>query len=75
MAARYYFILCWGDGSVDDDVEGSVFPKKELALRYAHRIIRELKKAGGYDEAGLVMKVCNSIGDVELDIPFSSIEI
>jgi Domain of unknown function (DUF6894) len=70
LRLRFYFVIRWPGGSLDDDNEGTELPDEEAALAYARRIIRELKDAGGYDDPGLTMIVQDATGNVARTIPF-----
>lgn len=69
--SRFFFIIQWPDG-IDDDAEGTLLSGKEAAHAYAHRIIRELKEAGGYDDPAPVMIVRDTDGTTVYSIPFYS---
>ncbi len=69
QTSHYFFVLQWPDRQHDDPY-GSYLPSHAAALEYAHRIIRELKEAPGYDDPNLKMIVKNADGDVLYLIPF-----
>jgi hypothetical protein len=69
---RYCFILRWPDREHRDD-EGTDLPNDAAARDYAHRMIRELKEGGGYDEPSLAMVVTNESGRQLFVIPFGFI--
>jgi hypothetical protein len=48
-------------------------PNDAAARDYAHRMIRELKEGGGYDEPRLAMVVTNESGRQLFVIPFGFI--
>jgi hypothetical protein len=66
---RYCFILRWPDWRQHRDDEGTDLPNDAAARDYAHRMIRELKEGGGYDEPGLEMVITDESGR-EFVIPF-----
>jgi hypothetical protein len=67
---RYHFIIRWPDRD-DGDPEGTRLANVAAAQRYAERVIRELKEAGGYDDPGLLMVVADGDGNEILAIPFT----
>lgn len=68
-ATRYYFVIRWPDRE-DDDEDGTLFLSKSAALAYGRRIVKELKEAGGYDEAGLSLIVQDENRETIYTIPF-----
>jgi hypothetical protein len=68
--SRYYFVIRWPGGE-HDDVEGTPFRSDADALAYAHRIIGELKEAGGYDDPRLTMTVLDAARKTVLSVPFA----
>jgi hypothetical protein len=66
---RYFFVLQSSDGE-DDDADGTVLPNDAAARKYAERIVRELKEAGGYDDPGLSIKVKKDSDGELFAIPF-----
>jgi hypothetical protein len=58
---KYFFTIKWPD-KVHDDEGGTHLPDDEAARAYAERVIRELKKAGGYDDPRLMMVVTTTKG-------------
>jgi len=67
---KYYFILQWADRR-HDDAHGTTLPDDAAARGYAERIIRELKEAGGYDDAGLTMVVADAARKTVFAIAFA----
>jgi hypothetical protein len=65
----YYFEVR-GYCETHEDRGGTLMPNDNAALDYARRIIRELRQAGGYDDAALTMIVRNSAGKAVYSIPF-----
>lgn len=65
----YFFVIQWPDRE-HDDYNGTSLPNDAVAVRYAHRVIRELKEAGGYDDPELKMIIKNEAGAVIHTIPF-----
>jgi len=65
----YYFEVR-GYREEHDDRGGTLMPNDEAALTHARRIIRELREAGGYEDAALTMIVRNSAGKTLYSIPF-----
>ena len=66
---RYRFILQWPDKQNGDD-HGTHLPDNDAACEYAHRVIRELKEDGGYNDPGLNMIVRDPDGKLIHSIPF-----
>ena len=66
---RYFFVIQWQDRQ-HDDRHGTLLPSGAAAVEYAHRIIRELKEAGGFDDPDLKMIIKNEVGDIIHVIPF-----
>jgi hypothetical protein len=64
----YYFDI-QGYGEERDDRGGTLMPNDEAALAYARRIIRELRKAGGYDDPALSLIVRNAVGETVYSLP------
>jgi hypothetical protein len=68
---RYRFVIRWPDHQ-HLDPEGTRFPDDAAARRYAERVIRELKEAGGdYDHSELLMVVTDDDGKELFVIPFN----
>jgi hypothetical protein len=67
--SRYFFVIR-SDHAEDDDSEGTAFPSPIAAVSYAHRVIRELKERGGYDDPSFVMIVKDHKGKIVATIPF-----
>jgi hypothetical protein len=67
--SRYFFDLRWSDRTHDDQ-DGTPLPNQMAAYYFAQRVIRELKKAGGYDDPSLVMIVKNEASRQVFSIPF-----
>jgi hypothetical protein len=68
---RFFFVLQWSEPEVEnDDPHGTPLPNDAAAKAYAHRIVHELKEAGGYDDPDLKMVDKNSAGDVIHSISF-----
>jgi hypothetical protein len=65
----YYFEVR-GYGEAHEDHGGTLMPNDNAALIHARRIIRELREAGGYEDAALTMIVRNSAGKTVYSIPF-----
>jgi hypothetical protein len=56
---RYRFVVTWRDRVREyGNTEGTILQNEEEARRFAARVIRELKEAGGHDdpELGMVVK-------------------
>ena len=71
-STRYRFVIRWPDRQ-HHDPEGTRFPNVAAAQRYAQRVIRELKEAGGdYDHPALVMVVTDDDGDEIFTTPFQA---
>jgi hypothetical protein len=68
--SQYFFIIQWAGLAAKDDEDGTTLANDSEAFEYAQRIIRELKKDGGYDDPGLTMTVRNDAGATVLSIPF-----
>lgn len=68
MFPYYFDVQCYGEEH--DDRGGMLMPNDEAALAYAHRIIRELRQAGGYDDPALSLIVRNCAGKTVYSIPF-----
>jgi hypothetical protein len=66
---RYRFILQWSDKAQGDE-HGTHLPDHDAACEYAHRVVRELKEDGGYNEPGLRMIVRDTNGKLIRSIPF-----
>jgi hypothetical protein len=66
---RYFFVID-GDDVTDRDDDGTQLPHPEAARRYARRVIRELREAGGYDDPNLAMFVKDANGDILFSVPF-----
>ena len=66
---RYRFILQWPDNELGDE-HGTHLPDHDAAGEYAHRVIRELKEDGGYNDPGLNMIVRDPDGKLIHSIPF-----
>jgi len=71
---RYYFVLHGPNNETHDDLGGTDFPDKLGALSYGMRVIRELKEAGGYDDAGWTMVVKDGGGGEIMSLPFADPE-
>jgi hypothetical protein len=69
--SRYFFTVQRPEGAEYDDGTGTNCPTDTAARQYAERIIRELKKAGSYNEPGLIMIVRDAHGKTVFSIPFS----
>jgi hypothetical protein len=67
--SRFFFIIRSLDWE-DDDLDGTLLLGPIAAVAYAHRVMRELKEAGGYDDPGLVMIVQNHKRETVVTIPF-----
>jgi hypothetical protein len=68
---QYFFVIRWA-GEVYDDPFGTSFPSAADARDYAHRVIRELKAAGDFDEPDLKMIIVkNELGKTVFTIPFA----
>jgi hypothetical protein len=67
--ARYRFILQWPDEECGDEHRMHL-PDHSAACEYAHRVIRELKEDGRYNEPGLNMIVRDADGRLIHLIPF-----
>jgi hypothetical protein len=68
---RYFFTIKFAAGQQHDDPFGTSFPTAADAREYAHRVIRELKAEGGYDEPGLTIIVKTELGKTVFTIPFA----
>lgn len=66
---QYFFIVKWPDQELDDP-EGTRLPTDADALRYANRLIREIREGGEPDEPHLTMIVKNAAGKTVFSIPF-----
>lgn len=66
---KYFFVIRWPDHEHDDDF-GTRLASDDAALRYAERIIRELKEGGGYNQPGLQMVVQNEDRRTIFVVPF-----
>jgi hypothetical protein len=66
---RYFFVI-EGDDGIDRDDDGTQLPHPEAARRYARRVIRELREAGGYDDPNLAMFVKDASGEILFSVPF-----
>ena len=67
---RYHFVIRWPDRE-HPDPDGTRFPDVAAARRYAERVIRELKDAGGdYDDPELTMVVTDGDGNEIFSVPF-----
>jgi hypothetical protein len=68
---QYFFVIRWA-GEEYDDPFGESFPSDADARNYAHRVIRELKAAGDFDEPDLKMIIVkNELGKTVFTIPFA----
>jgi len=67
--SRFFFIIRSLDWE-DDDLDGTLLLGPIAAVAYAHRVMRELKEAGGYDDPGLVLIVQNHKRETVVTIPF-----
>jgi hypothetical protein len=67
---RNFFILKWPD-RLHEDNEGTLLPNDATACLLAERVIRELKKAGGYEDPMLLMLVKDERGRQVATIPFA----
>jgi len=67
--SRFFFIIRSLDWE-DDDLDGTLLLGPIAAVAYAHRVMQELKEAGGYDDPGLVMIVQNHKRETVVTIPF-----
>jgi uncharacterized protein DUF6894 len=71
---RYRFVIRWPDRE-HLDPEGTRFPSVDGALRYAHRVVRELKESGGdYDDPALRMVVTDDDGNEIFTLPFQTLK-
>jgi len=69
---RYRLIIRWPDQQ-HLDPEGTRLPDDAAAQRYAERVIRELKEAGGdYDHPELLMVVADDDGKELFIVPFNA---
>jgi len=66
---NYFFIVKWPDQELDDP-EGTRLPTDGDALKYAKRLIREIREGGEPDEPQLTMTVKNAVGETVFSIPF-----
>jgi hypothetical protein len=66
---RYSFSMRWSDHE-DDDPNGALLSDNAAALKYADRLIRELKKGGRYNDPNLMVIVRDGMNKVVLSIPF-----
>jgi hypothetical protein len=73
-ALQRYFFVIEGDGFDHPDPSGTLLPNLESVRAYAHRIIGELKAAGGYDAPGLAMVVQDASRKALFSIPFEQAE-
>jgi hypothetical protein len=62
----YFFVVKWPDHEVDDP-EGTRLRSDADALKYANRLIREIRNSG---EPELTMIVKNEIGETVFSVPF-----
>jgi len=65
---QYFFIVKWPDQELDDP-KGTRLPTDADALRYANRLIREIREGGEPDEPHLTMIVKNAAGKTVFSIP------
>ena len=71
---RYHFAIRW-PGREHSDPVGTRFPDVVSARRYAERVIRELKDAGGdYDDPDLLMVVSDGADNEIFTMPFRAKE-
>jgi hypothetical protein len=70
LAVTRYFFVLKGPDETHDDNAGTLLADNNAAIAYAHRIIRELKEAGGYDDSGRSVIVQNHNREVIRVIPF-----
>jgi hypothetical protein len=66
---NYYFIVQWPDMRLSTP-SWTILPNDKAAIKYAHLIIRELKRVGGHDDPRLTLLVQNSEGKTTSSIPF-----
>jgi hypothetical protein len=60
---RYHFVVTWRDRFREyGNSEGTILQDEEEARRFAARVIRELKEAGGHDDPELRMVVKDAKG-------------
>ena len=60
---RYHFVVTWRDRVREyGNTEGTVLQDEEEARRFAARVVRELKQAGGHDDPELCMVVKDAQG-------------
>jgi len=67
---RYFFIIRWSDGEVEDDPHGTDLPNAGAALSYAERTIRELQSQSGYNHPEPIMFVMDENRQTVLSLPF-----
>jgi hypothetical protein len=67
---QYSFVI-WLAAKEHDDPFRMSFPSDADARDYAHRVIRELKAAGDYDEPDLAIIIKNELGETVFTIPFA----
>ena len=74
ISPRYRFVIRWPDHQ-HDDPEGTRLPSVGAALRYAQRVVRELRESGGdYDDPALRMVVTDDDGNEIFTLPFRAAE-
>jgi dipeptidase len=67
---RYFFTIQASNGVLEDDRVSEALPDIPAALARAERMIGELQKEGGYEDAGLKILVKDESQQTVLFLPF-----
>jgi hypothetical protein len=69
---RCFFVLEGQDEKYGDSA-GTMFADQTSALAFGARIMRELKDAGGYDEAGWILHIRDERDGAVASLPFAKV--
>jgi hypothetical protein len=67
--ARYFFTVRGSEGDILVDPEGTLLPDLRAACLHAERIIKRVRREGGYEDPSLIMQVKDEAHRTVLFLP------